>query len=558
MKKRFGLSAKMMMPFVVVLVGALGLVGTLAVRSTRASLTQSLEKRAEIVVKMLAGGVADPLSLGEDEILQQLLDRAKSADSDVAYAVLVNAKGDVVATTEGPVKGQAGPRSEFEKTIAQATAFVQAAVPDSDGLFEVAAPVTYKGLGRIGVLRIGVSTRKVQAMARTAAWTTIGVGSLALLVGMFIYVVATRRVTGPLAAAAGRLDELARGDADLTVRLPFTSRDEVGMLARAYNVFLDNLHKLVHDIRDTSTHVGTASHQLSGASTQLSAGAQQHASSLEETAASLEEITGTVKQNADNARHANQLAQGARDTAEAGGRVLSRAVSAMEEISRSSHKISEIISVIDEIAFQTNLLALNAAVEAARAGEQGRGFAVVAAEVRGLAQRSAGAAREIKGLIRESVQKVEDGSTLVSQSGQALDEIVRSVKRVTDIIAEIAAASQEQSQGIDQVNKAVGQMDQVVQSNAAQTEELSSTARLLAGQAADLMALVGRFKLGAVAPGVHAAARVTAEPPADVMPVPPIGAGERRLTGRREPSPTVASTANGRGHKWLDDDAEEF
>jgi methyl-accepting chemotaxis protein len=153
---------------------------------------------------------------------------------------------------------------------------------------------------------------------------------------------------------------------------------------------------------------------------------------------------------------------------------------------------------------------------------------------------------------------VEDGSTLVSQSGQALDEIVRSVKRVTDIIAEIAAASQEQSQGIDQVNKAVGQMDQVVQSNAAQTEELSSTARLLAGQAADLMALVGRFKLGAVAPGVHAAARVTAEPPADVMPVPPIGAGERRLTGRREPSPTVASTANGRGHKWLDDDAEEF
>ena len=156
----------------------------------------------------------------------------------------------------------------------------------------------------------------------------MGVGLLALVVGMIIYVVATRRVTGPLAATAGRLDELAQGDADLTVRLPVTSRDEVGMLARAYNVFLDNLHRLVHDIRDTSAHVGTASHQLSGAATQLSAGAQQHASSLEETAASLEEITGTVKQNADNARHANQLAQGARDTAEAGGRVLARAVTA--------------------------------------------------------------------------------------------------------------------------------------------------------------------------------------------------------------------------------------
>jgi methyl-accepting chemotaxis protein len=553
---QLGLSAKMTMPFVVILVGALGLVGTMAVQSTRASLTQSLEKRAEIVGTMLAGGIADPLSLGEDEILQQLLDRSKTADTDVAYAVLVNQKGEIVATTEGRVTGQVGPRNEFERTMGQATAFVQARVPDADSLFEVAAPVTYKGLGRIGVVRMGFSTRKAQSLARTAAWTTVGVGAMALLVGIVIYVFATRRVTGPLSAAAGRLDELARGDADLTVRLAVASQDEVGMLARAYNVFLENLHRLVHDIRDTATHVGTASHQLSGAATQLSAGAQQHASSLEETAASLEEITGTVKQNADNARHANQLAQGARDTAESGGRVVARAVTAMEEISRSSHKISEIITVIDEIAFQTNLLALNAAVEAARAGEQGRGFAVVAAEVRSLAQRSAEAAREIKGLIRESVQKVEDGSTLVGQSGQALDEIVRSVKRVTDIIAEIAAASQEQSQGIDQVNKAVGQMDQVVQSNAAQTEELSATARLLASQAAELQKLVGRFKLGAVAePRRHGG---PAEPPARGPAAHSAGAGDRPLPGEREPSRAGTTAANGRGRKLLDDDSEEF
>src|SRR5262245_60970508 len=179
--QRFGLSAKMMMPFVIVLVGALGLVGTLAVQSTRASLTQSLEKRAEIVVKMLAGGMADPLSLGEDEILQQLLDRSKTADTDLAYAMLVNAKGEVVAGTEGVAKGSTASRSEFEKTMAQATAFVQAPVPDADSLFEVAAPITYKGLGRIGVVRMGFSTKKVQAMARTAAWTTAGVGALALL-----------------------------------------------------------------------------------------------------------------------------------------------------------------------------------------------------------------------------------------------------------------------------------------------------------------------------------------------------------------------------------------
>jgi methyl-accepting chemotaxis protein len=384
----------------------------------------------------------------------------------------------------------------------------------------------------------------------------VGVGALAVFLGIVITVIATRRVTGPLAAAAGRLDELAGGDADLTVRLAVTGRDEVGVLARAYNVFLDNLHRLVHDIRDTATHIGTASHQLSGAATQLSAGAQQHAASLEETAASLEQITGTVKQNAGNARHANQLAQGARDTAEAGGRVLARAVTAMEEIDRSSHKIAEIITVIDEIAFQTNLLALNAAVEAARAGEQGRGFAVVAAEVRSLAQRSAGAAQEITGLIRESVQRVEGGSTLVGQCGQAFDEIVRSVKRVTDIIAEIAAASQEQSQGIDQVNGAVGQMDQVVHANAAQTEELSATARSLAGQAAELQKLVGRFKLGAAAEPRRPGGLT--EPPARVPAAHPVGIGARRLPTGPEPSRDGTTPANGRGRTLLDDDSEEF
>jgi methyl-accepting chemotaxis protein len=215
---------------------------------------------------------------------------------------------------------------------------------------------------------------------------------------------------------------------------------------------------------------------------------------------------------------------GSRDTAEKGGQVVTDAVAAMGEINKSSKKIADIITTIDEIAFQTNLLALNAAVEAARAGEQGRGFAVVAAEVRSLAQRSATAAKEIKGLIHDSVQKVQGGSELVNQSGETLQEIVASVKKVTDIIGEIAAASQEQSSGIDQVNKAVGQMDQVVQTNAAHTEEVSSTAQLLAEQANQLQHLVAKFKLakqdtgsdaqtvGTVQPGValpvHAAVRL--------------------------------------------------
>ena len=253
--------------------------------------------------------------------------------------------------------------------------------------------------------------------------------------------------------------------------------------------------KAIMEVDDISNSVSSASQQLAAASEQLSSGAQQSASSLEETASSLEEITATVRQNADNADQANQLANSSRETAEKGGAVVAQAVDAMSEINRSSRKIADIITTIDEIAFQTNLLALNAAVEAARAGEQGRGFAVVAGEVRNLAQRSATAAREIKGLIEDSVQKVETGSELVNKSGETLGAIVTSVKRVTDIVAEIAAASREQTVGIEQINKAVAQMDQVTQSNASQTEEMSGTAVALSGQAEQLQTVVAQFNL---------------------------------------------------------------
>ncbi|HTN77460.1 MAG TPA: methyl-accepting chemotaxis protein [Pirellulaceae bacterium] len=253
--------------------------------------------------------------------------------------------------------------------------------------------------------------------------------------------------------------------------------------------------KAILEVDEISVAVAAASQQLAAASEQLSTGTQESASSLEETAASLEEITATVKQNADNADQANQLANSSRETAEKGGTVVGNAVRAMSEINQASKKIADIITTIDEIAFQTNLLALNAAVEAARAGEQGRGFAVVAGEVRNLAQRSATAAKEIKRLIEDSVQKVEVGSQYVNQSGETLEGIVTSVKRVTDIVAEIAAASREQSAGIEQVNRAMTQLDQVTQANASQTEEMSGTAVALSGQAEQLKMVVAQFNV---------------------------------------------------------------
>ncbi|MDY3552429.1 methyl-accepting chemotaxis protein [Gemmata sp. JC717] len=325
-------------------------------------------------------------------------------------------------------------------------------------------------------------------------------------------------------AIQATIQALAAGD--FTASVPDLGSDDMGQMARSLNEAVVSVRTAMEGVREVSEQLANASGQLSSASEEISSGAQEQASSLEETASSLQEITAAVKQSADNAQQARQLASGSKEVAERGGAVVSGAVEAMSEINGASKKIAEIITTIDEIAFQTNLLALNAAVEAARAGEQGRGFAVVATEVRNLAQRSATAAKEIKGLIQDSVKKVEAGTELVNRSGDTLAEIVTSVKRVTDIVTEMAAASREQSTGIDQVNKAVSQMDGVTQRNASQTEEMSATAQSLTDQAGQLRDLVSRFKLGA---GHN----------------PPRSARTGRKTTSPKPRPAVSKAFNG-------------
>jgi len=321
----------------------------------------------------------------------------------------------------------------------------------------------------------------------------------------------TRSIVRPVGKAVEVARRVAAGD--LTADPQVESKDEIGQLQEALQHMNGQLQRMVREIREGSDAITTASSEIASGNHDLSARTEQQAGALEETASSMEEMTSTVSQTADNARQAAQLAQAASEVAERGGAVVSQVVDTMRSINASSQKIADIIGVIDSIAFQTNILALNAAVEAARAGEQGRGFAVVAGEVRSLAHRSAAAAKEVKELITDSVDKVGSGARLVDQAGATMGEIVGSVRRVTDIIGEITAATGEQRAGIGQINDAVTQMDQVTQQNAALVEEAAAASAAMQDQARQLARVVSVFKVTDDAPrGMAQAPRRGTEP----------------------------------------------
>jgi methyl-accepting chemotaxis protein len=360
-----------------------------------------------------------------------------------------------------------------------------------------------------------------------------------------------------MATADGGLHEVgsllsAVADGDLNRRVEVELPGQFGTLASDANRTVDQLFQIVGQIRMSSDAISTAAGEIASGNNDLSQRTEQQAASLEETASSMEELTSTVRQNADNARQANQLAIGAVDVASRGGEVVGKVVETMTAIHESSRKVVDIIGVIDGIAFQTNILALNAAVEAARAGEQGRGFAVVAAEVRSLAQRSAGAAKEIKQLITDSVEKVEQGNTLVDQAGKTMGEIVTSVKRVTDIIADISAASQEQSAGIEQVNQAITQMDESTQQNAALVEEASAAARSLEQQSEQLVQTVAVFRLeeSRAETRTAAAARASSAVVHEIPSAPRKAAAAGRGKQPRALRPAALAATNGADTHW--------
>ncbi len=464
-------------------------------KNTQASLMKSAMLETGIAMRNIGlQGDVGLMQVEENKVREQrkLYDgaRAKLATlglSESEKALLAN-----ISKVDGDVD------AAFKEAMGQVLAF------NSEGAAKVIAtridPLNKKTLADINKLldlqHVAQQSFMDGSLAADARLMTVLLilGGVAVAIGAWCAVFITRSITQPLSGALAVAQKVAAGE--LTSRVVVEGQDETSALQQALKDMNDSLVQTVSNVRSGTETITVASREIASGNADLSARTENQASSLEETASSMEELTSTVKQNADNARQANQLAVSASSVAEQGGKVVAQVVDTMGSIKDSSRKIVDIIGVIDGIAFQTNILALNAAVEAARAGEQGRGFAVVATEVRNLAQRSAGAAKEIKGLIGDSVDKVDAGSRLVDEAGQTMGLIVTSIRQVADIMGEITAATQEQSHGIEEVNQAIAQMDQMTQQNAALVEEAAAAAESMQGQAQMLADAVSIFKLG--------------------------------------------------------------
>ena len=506
------------------LIVSLGLIGIVGIRATHRSLE-------EMNSNQLASSVAINAS-------QNFLSRARFGfdravfhpEAEDVGKTLDRAKGFIDNSTTEWQRYLALPRDAEEDRLAKALE-VERAKYINDGLLALESAVKQDNKEEIERLSMKALTALFGTMDKAARAlddyqlatakemfessqqrfsTLMAVSIGGVVVGLAVVVLASvllmRAIMQPLNQALGHFEQMAAGDLSHPVRVD--RKDEMGRLLTGLANMQRQLAATVRSVRDSSGAIASASGEIAAGNMNLSSRTEQQAGSLEETASSLEELTATVQHNADNVRQANQMAQSTAEVAVRGGQLVSQVVETMGAIDASSKRIVDIISVIDGIAFQTNILALNAAVEAARAGEQGRGFAVVAGEVRNLAQRSAAAAKEIKDLITTSVSKVDAGTDLVGKAGATMGEIVDAATRMTDIMAEVLAAGDEQSSGIQQINEAVAQMDQATQQNAALVEEAAAATAALQDQAVSLQELVGVFRLdqGASGPARHAAA----------------------------------------------------
>jgi methyl-accepting chemotaxis protein len=417
------------------------------------------------------------------ELIKQIEPLIASGEEKAQWDRIVELRKVYSAARDGAVKAKADGDQEL-------------AVKILDEKFTPTAKAYQEAVQQLVAMQhahISAFAAEIKSNAHSSETLMLVFTGCALALGALSAILLTRGIVKPIREAVVVAETVAAGD--LTHRIESAAKDETGALLRALRHMNDSLTGIVSEVRGGTSAIHGAAGEISAGNLDLSSRTEQQAAALEETAASMAHLTTTVRQNADNARQANQLAITASSVATQGGDVVGQVIQTMGSINESSRKIVDIIGVIDGIAFQTNILALNAAVEAARAGEQGRGFAVVASEVRTLAQRSAAAAKEIKALIDDSVSKVDNGAKLVDQAGTTMEQVVTSIRRVTDIMAEIASASQEQTNGIEQVNQAITQMDETTQQNAALVEEAAAAASSMQDQAGKLAEVVSVFRL---------------------------------------------------------------
>lgn len=393
----------------------------------------------------------------------------------------------VVGIALGQLNSQTHKVTQLKENFIQLTT-------DSNGVANATNGNIYKD--KIGIL--ADITNTINDLSNSFSSLIVGVviiGVLFMALIIFVSLMLLKMIVTPVHEIINRMKAISEGDGDLTKRVEFQTFDEMTQLIKYVNMFIDNLESVIKNIKNSAGMVTGAANEISAGNQELSQRTQEQASALEETSSAIEELTATIKNNAENANRANTTSVKTKGVVEDGNNVIKDTIQAMEAVSQSSKKISEIINVVNDIAFQTNLLALNAAVEAARAGEQGRGFAVVAVEVRNLAQRSADAAKEIQTLINDSVEKVQAGNQLVLKTGQHLDRITESIDSMSELISEISAASHEQSVGVEEVNKAVVQIDQVTQQNASLVEEVAAASETMNGEAKQLYNLAMQFKV---------------------------------------------------------------
>jgi methyl-accepting chemotaxis protein len=497
--RALGFTAKLTILALPALIGLIGLVSWIAYVNAANS---EMDRQTKLLVE-LRGDIMTVAVVGTQ--YAHAVENRISDTRQAKGALLADLVTNIDAATQ---RGEA----DFPETVADAEEVLkqvrilqriqnggQDAV-DEAGLLADLAQEAYKR----ALVQTAVLEREKADLARLASPSTM-ISLVIVVIGLVaaLIVVIAHQISRPLIFAAEAMNDIARGNGDLTRRLGIDGEDEVGRMALGFNRFTETIERLVLRVKESTQTVGRTSVEIAKSSAELSERTSEAAAAVEETVSSLHEMASTVNQTADNARRANALADTARERARNGGDVVAKATVAMDEINASSRQIEEIVGVIDAIAFQTNILALNAAVEAARAGAQGRGFSVVAGEVRTLAQRSSAAAQEIRHIIADSVKKVGAGSLLVNESGQALGEIVGGIQQVSELVSEIAAATGEHATGIEQISKAVTQMDHMTQQNAALVEELAAATESLSEETGSLQSLLGGFRVTESASRAH-------------------------------------------------------